>query len=413
MPTKSSQPFLRETPEGNLPFKPWPRTRSEASFSEFHYDNSKSPPAGVPSARLNHHHSKDCSKDTSHSSQVEKVIRMTPEQELRCKGEYLDGPRIDPSQIPTAAGDLSRNTKIKVCLLANQMEGMSPTVVANTPEGKPDKQKKISGFILDVSRKAPAACSGLQDQYKDPLNPSEEQFERRCKRLGYKIAETDWTWNECQEKSGDLAEFMNQHDPNRVLKGLTPFEIKMHASVKGEKKYNVCGVQDMLPAATEKFTKGDAPPSARHIYENDKRDLQGFERGCRPKGAGGAIEFLGESPEMWGVLGAGERPLEMWRMNQVRNSGYQSSLLSSPAESEFSSYRGYERRRGSAASASQASVTSSQRQLIYSRGNETDRNYKRRSILSTPSGSEVYNNRGSQTSRASMTSSQLEKARWR
>jgi hypothetical protein len=338
---------------------------------------------------------------------------MTPEQEQRCKAEYLDGPRIDPAQIPTAAGDLSRNTKIKVTLLANQLDchGQPSPIAA---EGKSEKQKKMPGFILDVSRKAPAACSGLQDRFADVLRPSEEQFERRCKRLGYKIAESDWTWNECQERSLGDTEFVNAHDPNIVLAGLTPFEIKMHTSVKGEKRYNVCGVQDMLPAATEKFNKADAPPSARYIYENDKRDLSGFERGCRPKGAQGIVEFMGESPEMWGCLAGGERPLDSWRAQTLRNAYRQPSLMSSPTESEFS-YREYERRRGSAAS--QASVTSSQRQLIYSRGNETDRGYnKRSSILSTPSGSEVFNTRGSRTSRASVTSSQrelMEKSRWR
>merc|ERR1719446_1661412 len=90
---------LRETAEGNLPFKPQPRTRSEASFSEFHYDNTNHPAAGVPSARLWHHHSKDCSRDTAHISQVEQLLRMTPTQEYNCQFESLEGPRLDPAKV--------------------------------------------------------------------------------------------------------------------------------------------------------------------------------------------------------------------------------------------------------------------------------------------------------------------------
>jgi len=146
--------------------------------------------------------------------------------------------------------------------------------------------------------------------------------------------------------------------------------VKMHTSVKGEKKYNICGVQDMLPAAQEKFTKGDAPPSARHIFDNDKKYLQGFERGRPPKGGGGP-EFLAESAEMWNCMAGHERPLDKWRAMTARGDNRR-SMLSTPTESEYS-------------------MTPSQLQFRDSR------------------------ERGSRTSRASVTSSQLdlERPRWR
>lgn len=384
MPARTNRYFLRETPEGALPFRPCPRTRSEASYSEPHYDLSNDPPAGVPSARLNHHHAKDCAKQMALISQVEDIIRMTPEQERNAQSERLECRRVDPSSMARSAGDLSKLTKIKVTLLANEMED------------EVNKRKKMPGFILDVPRKAPAACNDLQ-ACGNPLAPAEEARERQCKRQGYKHQASTWTWNECLEK-GDV-----KYDPIHCLEGMSPLKIKMHTSVKGEKRYNVCGIQDMLPAATEKFTKGDAPPSARHIYENDKKYLAGFERGCRPKGGQGLCEFLGESPETWGCLAGCERPIDTYRaMKAMEDDRSYCESLVSCSEASF---------RGALRRDSQASVASSQRRLLYAREDQPEKltPQARRSVLSTPAGSDVF------AGRTSVTSSQrdLTTQRWR
>lgn len=305
---------------------------------------------------------------------------------------------MDPSRIGKAAGDLSPNTKIKVSVLAEDAS-IAPIKSAS---GK-TKQNKTQGFILDVIKKAPAACAPPRS-CNDPLRPLEEKFNRKIKRTGYKTAQSTWTWNECNEVSGLSPEFVNMHDPNVVLAGLSPMDIKMHTSVKGEKKYNVCGVQDMLPAAQERFTKADAPPSARHIYENNKRDLCPFERGVAGKSTG-YVEFLAESPDMWNCMSGHERPLDTWRsMQSSRTPLYirdeddsrrdgRRSLLSSPTSSEF-----------------------------YDRTQPRDgrRPQTARSLLSSPTESALWQldrERGSRTSRisASVTSSQLDlqQPRWR
>lgn len=366
----AEQPFRKCSPNGYMPFRPPSRTRSEASFSEFHYDNTEHPPAGVNSDRLWHHYSKDCGDDSAHLSQIERVMRMTPQQEYNCQHESLDGPRLDPSAIQVTAGNLSRETKIKVSLLGqhdgNQTKGAKP--------------KKAAGFILDVSRKAAAACTPARHN-RDPLKPTEEKFTRPMKRNGYKSTrDQTWTWNECNEMSGLGPDTVNMHDPNTVLKGLSPVTMKMHTSSKGEKRYNVCGVQDMLPAAQEKYNKGDAPPSARHIYENDKNNLQGFERGRPPKGGGGP-EFLAESDGMWVCMAGQNRPLDTWR-KQMRGDQSEQSWMDS-AESYYSGNGSATGRRASSQQASPR-YSSQQGTPRY----DMPRNDSRRSLVSSPSQSE-------------------------
>lgn len=57
----------------------------------------------------------------------------------------------------------------------------------------------------------------------------------------------------------------------------------------GQYRYNVAGHEDMLPAATAKYTKADRPPSRWHRRENDKRHLPAFytrnPEDCRVKHA--------------------------------------------------------------------------------------------------------------------------------
>lgn len=415
-------------------YKPCARARSEASFSEFHYDNSVHPPAGVGSARLWHHKAKNCS-DRDHRSQVEEVLRMTPQQEYNSQSERLEGPRLDPSKARGYAGNMSVHTKAKVTLLGNHeapAQGKQPKMEGGTQ--KPEKVKRVRGFIMDISRKAPAACAP-PPRSTDPLRPDEEKFDRQMKRHGYKLAESRWTWNECHEVTGQDPDFVAMHRPEVVLEGLSAVQSKTWTSVKGEKKYNIFGAQDMIPAATKPFLPADCPPSARHIYQNDKQHFQGFERGCRPKGLpreGSAVEYLGESPEMWNCMSGQERPLDKWRsmsarggqrnwMNDAQSyyagddarspAGYYPATLNSPQQPQ--SARGL---RSPQSARSLRSPTGSsqfdQYQGDTTRRESPRRTDQRRSLLSSPS---EAGSRVSMRSRASVTSSQRELCapRWR
>merc|ERR1719272_1906674 len=105
---------------------------------------------------------------------------MTPLQEFNAAYGGLEGPRVCPASVGIAAGDLSRATKIKVTLLSNHQHEAVCGVTQKTL-----KAKRAPGFIMDVARKAPAACK--PPEASDPLRPSQEKFTRIAKRSGYKL----------------------------------------------------------------------------------------------------------------------------------------------------------------------------------------------------------------------------------
>lgn len=383
-------------------FKPPPRARSEASFSEFHYDNTDHPAAGVRSARLLEHKAKKCSHGLRlYKDQVHEMIKMTPEQEYNAQFERLDGPRLDPAKVAGMAGNMSSQTKNQVTMLGH-FEDYNATAKKCTAQARGINVKRARGFILDISRKSPAACAP-PSRSTDPLRPQEQKFNRQLKRFGYITSGSNWTWNE-SHRTGEN----NDITQCEVLGGLSPTKRKVWQSVKGERKYNLCGAQDMIPAATKPYTNADGPPSQRHMLENDKKLLHGFERGVRTKGAPQEmkIEYMGESPEMWNCMSGQERPLDTWRLMSAR--GGQHNWMKS-AESV---YAGNDRLQCSASLTSARSPQSPGSPQFERYENETPRNKEMlysRSLASSDAGSRV-----SRTSRASAPCVQADVTqRWR
>jgi len=394
-------------------FKPPSRARSEASFSEFHYDNTDHPAAGVRSARLWEHKSKNCSNGLKlYKDQVHKIIKMTPEQEYNAQFERMDGPRLDPAKVAGMAGDMSSQTKNKVTLLGHH-EDYNATAQKCTASARGINVKRARGFILDISRKSPAACAP-PPRSTDPLRPQEQKFIRQLKRFGYITSGSNWTWNE-SHRTGEN----NDITQCEVLAGLSATNRKVWQSVKGERKYNLCGAQDMIPAATKPYTSADWSPSKRHMFENDKKYLQGFERGVRPKGVPQEMntvqkyEYCGESPEMWNCMSGQQRPLDRYRLMSAR--GGQHNWMKS-AESV---YAGDDRPQYSARLNSARSPRSPQSPGAQSPGSESQfEQYQKdaprnremlysRSLASSDAGSRV-----SRTSRASAPPKDLTQQRW-
>jgi hypothetical protein len=247
---------------------------------------------------------------------MQKVIRMSAQQEHLSKSEYLDGPRVDPAKIRAAAGDVSAKTRIQVSLLGHVGDDDEYAVRLQTPspDAAAKPKKKAQGFILDVSRKSPAACQPPTESM-NPLRPTDEKFVRQVKRNGFSNQESSWTWG-----VGDFGNNAIKYDYDAIAKSakLHGSGNKLTHSVKGERKYCVCGIEDMLPPATEKFMKSDRPPAARYLYENDKRDLQAFEMG-RPAKCAAGPEYGHQSPEMWICMAGVQRPLEKWQTMTARN----------------------------------------------------------------------------------------------
>jgi hypothetical protein len=89
--------------------------------------------------------------------------------------------------------------------------------------------------------------------------------------------------------------------------------VRMHTSCKGEKKYNVCGVEDLRKCAIRPYTKADKPPSARLCYENDRSELRPFMRNSAPTPQQHPSRAK-SSNDMWGILrwagGRHETPMQ-------------------------------------------------------------------------------------------------------
>lgn len=286
-----------ETPGGPLPFTPAPRCRSESSFSDFAYDNHRCPPAGVASARLKKHKSKQCVNKGQGT--IGGALAMDERQAMGAAKERLDGPRRDPATHAKAAGARSE----KLTLLLNH-DHESDWKDMKSGDKAP---RRAQGFILDVPKKGKAICTPVGCQ-NPLLQPGVSPKERYHRRIGYEhgTARQTWTWNECKEVPWTPDQSLMNMKRAGDGKSAEPGCVKVHTSSKGEKKYNVCGVEDMLPAGTCRFIKSDAPPTSRHIYENDRRELQGFERGeFKARGGDNRIDSSGDT---WYCLTNNPRP---------------------------------------------------------------------------------------------------------
>jgi len=126
------------------------------------------------------------------------------------------------------------------------------------------------------------------------------------RRQGYQVRATDrtFTWNECGETG-----FSPKFPVRTGAKGDFQYksDAKTHTSCKGEKLYNICGTEDLRPTGTSDFIKSEVPPSARHVYENNRKELCNFEfNAITPR-----VDPMLESTAMWGCLNwAGRRQYE-------------------------------------------------------------------------------------------------------
>lgn len=255
----------RETKGGCFPFRGVPRARSESSFSEIKYENNVLPTAGLTSARTHHHFGKDCHNVIGMSQ------RAASHPLLLCMDEAiqpsssatqgLDGRRLDPANVTLSAGAPSHVTSN----VATNMDVPENKDSAGKSVGPSTKKSQLT--ILTVPHKK-LFDPPRRDVVRHKGDTSDPW--RYARRQGYddhRSCRQSFTWMECAESG-----FSPKVCPNREK------HQSVHVSCKGEKRYNVCGTQDLKPAATHMFTKADCPPSARAIKENDRRQLQRFER---------------------------------------------------------------------------------------------------------------------------------------
>lgn len=243
-----------------------------SSFSDYRYDVVHLPPAGLSSGRLKHHWSKQAlgSKGPPDFS----LIQMKAGPNKTPPGQHLDGlhSRVDPSDFHEAAGSKSE----KVQHIGNH--GTSHDWEDNLPKkkghirDKPSRADEMKGALFPVQPRGKATFSIYGDAATDPITHFRHQGGvveakwRPARRTGYanEAATQTWTWAQSKEA------LENMPKPTREQ---TKTEQKIQVSVRGERNYNVCGTEDLLPAATEDFIKCDVPPTRAHIVANDKKYL--------------------------------------------------------------------------------------------------------------------------------------------
>merc|ERR1719163_1561237 len=176
----------------------------------------------------------------------------------------LDGRRVDPASVNIPAGAPRELT----AHILNQEE---------VPEKFDSKGMKLDdGFRIPrmTIEMVPHKKLLAHEQKGDFIRHVGERPEptRTNRRLGYSVTanKLTFTWNECTEKgfSPKVPLLKSKSCSDLTANG----QRRMHTSCKGEKRYNVCGVEDLRPTATSFYLKSDVPPSARHVFENDRNE---------------------------------------------------------------------------------------------------------------------------------------------
>lgn len=244
---------------------------SGSDFSEYKYDNIHLPPAGLSSGRLKHH----CGKNTRNRNADFTLIQMKAENARQVPADFV-GMRslVDPAGYNLPAGTKSERVSHRREYGMHDWEFGEDGVAGVTKGG--DRGDEMRRFKPHQSQlRAKAEFSKHNDGPTDPIthfgdiynrfdcqgNDIYRQVYRPGRKYGYanEASSQKWTWRQ------------GVHDP--YANTVPCSRKKFHTSVRGERAYNVCGNEDMLPGATADFVKCDVPPPRAYVMANDKRYL--------------------------------------------------------------------------------------------------------------------------------------------
>lgn len=306
-----------------------------SDFSDYKFDNLHLPPAGLSSGRLKHH----WGKDTWTTPYVDfSLIQMPAAPE----DNTLVGSRsmIDPAGYNLPAGTRSERVLHRKDYGMNDWECDDPKEFASKVKMK--RSDDIRKFkIYCPQPRAKAVFSKRNHAKTDPIthfgtiygdSKSAVKNYRPGRRYGYKneAASNNWTWR--QDKAS--LDHMSKHNT-----ALTKTEQKFQVSVRGERQYNVCGTEDLLPAATVGFVKCDVPPPREYITANDKKYLPFC---ARPFDSDAFINckkppnIANESQQVWNCMRQGRSEVGAKDI-PVKEASSRGSVRSeiSPSESSF------------------------------------------------------------------------------
>lgn len=300
-------PSLNCSPDGPLPFRPAPRQRSEASFSQVglgvHYGHENLPAAGVASGRA--HKQSQPKQDKKGTQKSDPLMLCMDEAEAGGhRVHVLGGRRVNPACLQNAAGAPAHATSHIIEInQANQ---------AKEKVNIPAKYAAVLGIKKENNAKALAmesvAKSMTIDMISKKKRPQKQEEKRRNiiqnigteevkekpqRRIGYKhnLMTTQANWNNPQNAT-------NSTEPPRDRSDGRANSSKILSSCYGEPVYNICGAEDMSKAATKEYVKSEVPPSERLLKENNRSMLRRFEFEAPTS----RCQRLMESTGMWGCL---------------------------------------------------------------------------------------------------------------
>jgi len=159
-----------------------------------------------------------------------------------------------------------------------------------------------AGGVTKVNRMEchKAKKGGKHDDRTDPITHFKhdpdigvklEVKEHFVKRMGYEHggALQHWTWAQDPKV---VAELGCDARPESVWQ-------KYQVGADGKRYYNVCGVEDLLPAATQNFFKCDLPPQKENVLKNDRQMLAYCIREGHPQRP---VHSHWKSDNMWSVM---------------------------------------------------------------------------------------------------------------
>lgn len=293
----------QETPGGPLPFSPPRRARSERSFSEPQYDNVAMPPAGVTSNKVHKHHAKEVTAQSIALRASDPLLlcmdealpnRQVPHPASSLRGYSamgLDGRRVDPAAINVAAGAPRH-------LTAHIINSEEVPEKFNAQGAKVDDGGRVPRMTIEFVPHKKLFDPPKRDiiQHGGDRPPS-----KTMRRMGYghnysQLLTHDW--NECGEKGYSPKVPLRSKSMTDLSRKNPMMKSQMFTSCKGQKRYNVCGIEDLREPATRNFIKSDVPPSARLVRENNRNELSGWEfKTVTPR-----VDPMMESTGMWGCL---------------------------------------------------------------------------------------------------------------
>jgi len=222
----------------------------------------------------------------------------------------------EPSRYQSAAGQKSDRTVTSIHQNLHDLEAQLAKVHPNPKAAVSDRLKKRGdsmermvpdelaakeGVLVEGRKKGNGQC-GIQCERTDPITHFKHEGvafnkywwrpARRYNSNNRARAQT-WTWQQHQGRGE------KKLDENSAWYA----ENKVHdtgdlVTCRGERIYNLCGAEDMLPAALAAYIKCDKPPSKAQIVRNDKKHWPVCAQDSPPR----EKNNYNESDEVWSMF---------------------------------------------------------------------------------------------------------------